>query len=1157
MQRPNRRPREKQTPERGVGDTAATPAGTVPASASSPSLPPGTRLADRYAVVGLLGRGGMGEVYEALDLALAIPVALKILHPTLARDPRALRRFKCEVLLARSITHTNVCRIYDLGWAEDRGREVSFLTMELLRGETLAARVKARGRLATAEALPLVRQMSAALEAAHRAGVVHRDFKSGNVMLVPGPEGERAVVTDFGLALPAAESAVAGEALAGDVAGTPAYMAPEQVRGERAGPAADIYALGVVLFEAVTGRLPFLGDGPLATAEMRLTADPPRPRSLVPELDPHWEEAILRCLSREPQRRFARAEEVVAALLGERRAAARHALPAERDAFVGREAELAALDRHFEGGAPLVTLVGPAGAGKTRLGLSYGRRSSARFPGGVWFCDLTQAQTVDGIASAVATALDVPLGAGDPFVQLGHVIAARGRCLVILDNFEQVVAHAQATVGRWPERMEEACFLATSRERLRLDGEVMLSLGPLDEETAVALFVNRAAATRPGFVLDQGNEEAVRRVVHLLEGLPLAIELAAARVGMMTPAKILERLTDRFRLLARANESGRHASLRAAIDGTWELLLAWEKAAFAQASVFEGGFTLEAAEAVLDLSAWPEAPWTVDVVQALVDKSLLKISVPEGAYGEPRFGMYVSLQEYARGKLGEEGAVERAGSGNEAQRRTEERHGAYFGGFGTEEACEALHLHGGVERMRALIREIENLVAACRRAVARGDGATAVGAYGAAWEVLKLRGPFLAGVALGASILDVAGLAAPTRGRVLRNVGVACLSAGRMDEARAHYEQALAIHREVGNRRDEGIALTMLADLDRQQGRMEEARAHCKQALAVHRELGERRFEGKALCTLGILHAEQGRMDEARAQWEQVLAICRELDDRPTEGVVLGNLGALHLEQGRMDEARAHYERALAIHRDVGNRKSEGFVLGHVGNLHAAQGRMDEARANFEQALAIHRDVGNRSSEGLVLGNLGALHLEQGRMEEACAHFEQALAIHREVGDRRSEGRTLLNLGVMHAEQGRMDEARANFEQALAIHRGIGYPQGVGQVLGRLGKFHARAGHFGNAWTAFEGGERILRGVGACHDLGIFLCARGEADNAAGDLVRASAALAEATSLAVKIGAGPASELGRAVAALGQALAEDAAASAEAPPRSRAGKRRP
>ena len=163
------------------GGDADTAGAVAPPALAFSGLPPGTRLADRYRVVRLLGRGGMGEVYEVLDLALAIPVALKTIHLSLARNPLALRRFKREILLARSITHTSVCRIYDLGWAEDRGREVSFLTMELLRGEPLAARLAARGRLASGEALPLVRQMTAALEAAHRAGVVHRDFKSGNV----------------------------------------------------------------------------------------------------------------------------------------------------------------------------------------------------------------------------------------------------------------------------------------------------------------------------------------------------------------------------------------------------------------------------------------------------------------------------------------------------------------------------------------------------------------------------------------------------------------------------------------------------------------------------------------------------------------------------------------------------------------------------------------------------------------------------------------------------------------------------------------------------------------------------------------------------------------------------------------------------------------
>jgi serine/threonine protein kinase/Tol biopolymer transport system component len=315
-------------------------------------------VGDRFKIIRFIGQGGMGEVFAAEDMELHERLALKTLRPEIAGDPQALERLKREIHLARSVAHPNVCRVFDLGrHHKPGGGEVSFLTMELLEGETLAERLKSMGRMTTTEAWPLVQQMAAGLDAAHEAGVVHRDFKPGNVIVVSGsnqfstetlvdrtpslpaplPQGGegrvdselppfgpggvvkvRAVITDFGLAR--AANAAAGDRLTGSVPGilgTPDYMAPEQVEDGPITPATDTYALGIVLYEMVSGALPFDADTPLAKAVKR-TKEPPAPlRAHVPGLDSKWEAAILRCLERDPADRFASASDVVAALRGE------------------------------------------------------------------------------------------------------------------------------------------------------------------------------------------------------------------------------------------------------------------------------------------------------------------------------------------------------------------------------------------------------------------------------------------------------------------------------------------------------------------------------------------------------------------------------------------------------------------------------------------------------------------------------------------------------------------------------------------------------------------------------------------------------------------------------------------------------------------------
>ena len=812
----------------------------------------------------------------------------------------------------------------------------------------------------------------------------------------------------------------------------------------------------------------------------------------------------------------------------------RHNLTPERDAFVGRSTELHALAQRLDTGVRLLTVLGPGGTGKTRFVCRYGLAWLGDWPGGVYFCDLSEARSLDGVYFAAALALGVPLGKGDPGMQLGHAIAGRGRCLVILDNFEQVLAHAQPTLGRWLDRAAEAAFVVTSRERLHLPGEEVFPVEPLPlDGDAIELFVARARARRSDFVLSAANRGAVAEVVRLLDGLPLAIELAAARVGVLSPAQLVLRMKDRFHLLAGARgAAARQATLKAAIDWSWDLLTPWEQAALAQCAVFEGGFTLEAAEAVLDLALWPEAPPVMDAVQALVDKSLLRTWEPARQrrfdIDERYFGMYLSIHEYAVGRLD--------AGGPQALRAVEVAHGRHFAGFGTEAAIEACYRHGAVQRLQALALELDNLVAACRRAVARGDAAIAVPAYRAAWEVLDRQGPFTLGIALGAQVLALEGIDPAQRAEALLAQAQGMERAGHTADAGCVLDEALALTRATADRRREGIVLAMIGGLEREQGSMDSAQQHLEAALAIHRAVGNRLSEGAALQSLGNLFDQRGLPAQSRLHHEASLAIRRELGNRRAEGNVLGSLAILHRHQGRMDEARLHYDAALMIHREVGDRRSEGVTLGNLGNVHMDQGRAEEAQAHYEAALAIHREVGSRVVEAYALANLALMHRDHGRMDLARTVLDQALAISREVRDHYHEGMVLGGLGDLERVQGRTVQARAYYDQALLADRAVGNRREEGAVLGSLADLLAGEGQFGDAAAALREAEALLRQVDNPFELARVLCIKGRVEVAAGEPDRARVTLADAEAIAAPLEARPDSVLGREIIKLRELL---------------------
>ncbi|HEU5296148.1 MAG TPA: tetratricopeptide repeat protein [Burkholderiaceae bacterium] len=718
-----------------------------------------------------------------------------------------------------------------------------------------------------------------------------------------------------------------------------------------------------------------------------------------------------------------------------------------------------------------MSLVGIGGSGKTRLATRYGRSWLGEFPGGVWFCDLASARGADGIARAVAQGLDVPLGRDDPVIQIGHAIAGRGACLVILDNFEQVARDAPQTLGHWLARAGQARFVVTTREVLGLAGEVVQALPPLSSAEGVALFAQRARAAKPDFQPNAEDDAALAPLVALLDGLPLAIELAAARARVMPPRMLLARMSERFKLLASKGRGlDRQSTLRAAFDWSWDLLAPPEKTALAQLSVFEGGFTLEAAEGVLDLSDCDGSPWVVDVVHSLVDKSVVR------SRGEDRFDLLVSVQAYAAEHLQTVGRYR--GSGPQALASARHRHIEWFAALGP--------LRAAADRGT----ELDNLMVACRRAVALGTGDLATSVLEAACAALSLGGPFKTGVELAESVCAIPDLNSRAKAQALSLLAHMLVKSGASERARGLYDKALACSRSEGDR-------------------------HCE-AMTTHR--------------LGVLHHGAGKMQEARAQQIAALQMARELGYLEVECLASNTLGNIDAHAGQMECALSHYERALALARERGDLHMQGGVLGNLGLLHVEVGRTHEAHVHYEQSLAIARDTGNRQLEGIMLCNLGMLCILLGRPAESEAMSRAALVVAKDLGNARLEASVLCNLGIAIECQARPGEAKAQFEAAVALARALGDPRAEGQFLSYLGLLQARQGQQDEARDSLAASEALLRSASDAFGLGVLLTSRAEAHHLTGDAAAAMESLAAAAAIAAELGAGPSSEIGLALA---------------------------
>lgn len=700
--------------------------------------------------------------------------------------------------------------------------------------------------------------------------------------------------------------------------------------------------------------------------------------------------------------------------------------------FIGRQADFIALEGALVH-EPLVTILGPPGIGKTRIAE---RSFEARDGAAAWFCDLTESAGVDEICGAVSRALDIQLGqdgSAAAIEQLGVALAARGPVLLVLDNFEGVVAHASTTVGRWLSQAPEARFLVTSRERLRIAGEIVFDLGPLtvpngDRDVgafeAVQLFVARAKAVRRSYALTEEEAPRVAALVRLLDGNPLAIELAAARMRVLTTVDLLESLPRSLDVFAgnAVDASRRHLTLRDAVAWSWSGLNACEKAALAQCAAFRGGFDLRAAQEVLDLSAFPGAPRQIDVIQALHDKSLLfRYEHPEQPK-RARFRLYVGVREFATEKLEELGEVSAA----------EGRHTRYFLTEGRTWAA-GVDSPSALEALRTLSVETENLLTVHRRALSRAPQSAetlteAIEATLALEGMLFLRGPHPLLLALLDSVLDgplISEVAVPLHAAALHARGKVHRDSGHAGQAQIDFERALALAEGASEANLVGEICVTLLRSHADRGRDADGEACFARALAV----GDRRVRGRAHARLSMLRWRQRPCEEAIALLEEALRLHREVGDLIWASERTAILALMKAELRQIAEPSTDLELACAALDALGLRKFCAIFRGDWGMLEHACGRFETAKPLYESALLACREIGIPRHEAWISMYHALLDDATGRPSDARVSIEKALRVLNGSGEA-DEALALAALAALAASSGRIDEARARFEAA-------------------------------------------------------------------------------------------------------------------------------
>ncbi len=736
-------------------------------------------------------------------------------------------------------------------------------------------------------------------------------------------------------------------------------------------------------------------------------------------------------------------------------------LPAQATAFIGREeavADVCVLLRRDD--VRLVTLSGPGGIGKTRLAIQVATELRDDFADGVWFVALAPIADTRLIPSAIVQSLGVQERGDQPLIDQITAYLRDRHLLLLLDNVEHLAEGVAPLIGSLLSAAPGLKLLVTSRTVLHVYGEREVVVPPLPlpdpahlpsldgllRNDAVRLFVERAQAVRPDFALTDTNAAAVAHVCHRLDGLPLAIELAAARSKMLTPAALLARLDTRLKLLTggASDAPARQQTLRSTIDWSYNLLAVGEQTLFAHLAVFVGGCTLEAAEAVLSTedggpsvdalaSALSSPSSVLDGLASLVDKSLLRQQVEPD--GELRFTMLETIREYALERFTAQSAAD----------ATRRKHMQYY--LGLAQAAEPhLFNEGRNVLLRRLAQELDNLRAALRWCLSGARDRTLAlqlaNALGSFWY---LQGRLSEGRAWFEAALSGADDPTPLRAQALTHLGILLDALGNFPAALECFEASLAIFRAQDDRAGIAGALDQMSHVALLQGDYERANALAAESLAMFRLLNDRWHIALSLERIGATAVEQGFSDQGTALLEECIAIARQLNAPGILTGALNVLGMAELERGDNQRSLALFQESLAILRPLEQKQNLAWTLRNLGLAELATGAIGDAAAHFGEALSLYRELESEDSFAIVLEGLSGVAAAQHQPQRCAQLLGAATAIREAFGMPLSPNSQAIYRRMLEAAQAQL--APAEWEAELARGRAMSLEQAIAYAI--------------------------------------------------------------------------------------------------------------